>query len=336
MQLTDTFTLDGVKRTADGYLAAYARVARTGIQIYKGKELGRPDLGDVAVYRPASEVFDKAALKSFAHRPITLTHPTETVDAQNWKKYAVGHTGEDVVRDGESVRVPMLLMDAAAINAYEKDGVKELSMGYSTDLKWKKGVTKDGEAYDAIQTAIRGNHLAMVPVARGGETLRIGDEFAGLVARIQKLEDDAGLDECPKCGAGVEETDDTCPSCGYDMLNDPDNLEDSAATADGSVKNVDKAKTTDAGKSGAKKKGLHMRTITLDGVPVDVEDRDAAVIQAHLTKLHDKISDLKEKKAKVEADKEEADKEDNKTQDGLKKTIDAQTAEIATLKKQVN
>jgi len=57
MQLTDTFTLDGVKRTADGYLAAYARVARTGIQIYKGKELGRPDLGDVAVYRPASEVF---------------------------------------------------------------------------------------------------------------------------------------------------------------------------------------------------------------------------------------------------------------------------------------
>jgi hypothetical protein len=48
-------------------------------------------------------------------------------------------------------------------------------MGYSTDLKWRKGITDSGDEYDAIQTAIRANHLAIVPVARGGSQLRIGD-----------------------------------------------------------------------------------------------------------------------------------------------------------------
>jgi cation transport regulator ChaB len=173
--LRDTIVMDGVRKTADGYLTCSPRVARVGVQIYKGKELGRPDLGDVRVYRPPQEVFHKDAIKSMTHRPVTLTHPPETVNAGNWKHYSVGHTGDEVLRDGDAIRVPMVVMDAKAIDAYENHGVKELSVGYSTDLKWKKGVTRDGEPYDAIQTAIRGNHLAMVPAARGGETLNMGD-----------------------------------------------------------------------------------------------------------------------------------------------------------------
>jgi cation transport regulator ChaB len=176
LTMYDTVLMDGVRKTADGYLTCSPRVARVGVQLYKGKELGRPDLGDVRVYRPPSEVFHKDAIRSMTHRPVTLTHPPETVNAGNWKHYAVGHTGDEVLRDGDAIRVPMVIMDAAAIEAYEKHGVKELSVGYSTDLKWRKGITKDGEHYDAIQTAIKGNHLAMVPAARGGETLKIGDD----------------------------------------------------------------------------------------------------------------------------------------------------------------
>ena len=176
LNLRDTIVMDGVRKTADGYLTCSPRVARVGVQIYKGKELGRPDLGDVRVYRlPPQEVFHRDAIKSMTHRPVTLTHPPETVNAGNWKHYSVGHTGDEVLRDGDAIRVPMVVMDAKAIDAYENHGVKELSVGYSTDLKWKKGVTRDGEAYDAIQTAIRGNHLAMVPAARGGDTLNMGD-----------------------------------------------------------------------------------------------------------------------------------------------------------------
>jgi hypothetical protein len=175
MDLYDSFVLDGVRRTADGYLAAFAKVARTGIQEYKGAELGRPDLDKVRVYRPPEEVFHADALKSFTHRPVTLRHPSTPVTARNWKKYAGGQTGDQVVRDGEYIRVPMVMMDQALIDAYEKQGIKELSMGYSTDIQWRTGVTDSGEPYDAVQTAIRGNHLAVVPQARGGDQLRIGD-----------------------------------------------------------------------------------------------------------------------------------------------------------------
>jgi hypothetical protein len=176
VQLTDSFVVDDVRRTADGYLTAFARVARTGIQEYRGAELGRPELDKVRVYRPEAEVFNADALRSFAHRPVTLKHPPVPVTAKNWRKYAGGQTSDEVVRDGEFVRVPLVMMDQGLIDAYEKDGVRELSMGYSTDIQWRTGVTDAGEEYDAVQTAIRGNHLAVVPVARGGKDLRIGDE----------------------------------------------------------------------------------------------------------------------------------------------------------------
>jgi uncharacterized protein len=176
--LRDTAQLGDAKprKTKDGYLVVDARICRTGIQLYTGDEVEMPDMGIVRVYRPASEVFDKRTMKSLANKPITLDHPPDMVDASNWREYSVGQIGEDVVRDGDCVRVPMLLMDKRAIDAYEKDGIRELSVGYSTELKFVPGTTPSGETYDAVQTAIRGNHLAVVPAARGGSRLRIGDD----------------------------------------------------------------------------------------------------------------------------------------------------------------
>jgi uncharacterized protein len=189
LQLTDDFVIDGVRKTRDGYLVADARIARTGIQLYAGHELGVPDMKVVRVYRPPEEVFSSAAMHSLAHRPITLTHPPEMVDAGNWKEYAVGQTGDEVTRDGDCVRVPMVIMDSKAIEAYEQHGVKELSVGYSTDLKWESGRTPEGKLYDCKQTAIRGNHLAVVPAARGGSRLRIGDWSKGAAEMTRVLID---------------------------------------------------------------------------------------------------------------------------------------------------
>lgn len=172
MKFTDTVVFDGSRRTEDGFLAGNVRVARTGIQVYRGWEVGRPDMQEVRVYRPEREVFHKDAMHSFSHRPVTLDHPDEMVTAKNWKQYAIGQTGDEVLRDGEFLRVPMVLMDAAAISAVE-GGKRQLSMGYTCDLKWQDGVTPQGEKYDAVQTAIRGNHLAVVGAARGGAQLRI-------------------------------------------------------------------------------------------------------------------------------------------------------------------
>lgn len=184
MQFIEDIMIDdaSVRETAAGYLTAYARVARTGIQIYRGSECGDASRDRVRVYRPPEEVFDAKAMASFAHQPITILHPRGGVTADNWKQVAVGNLDGDVVRDGNFVRVPLILMDAGAIKKY-KDGMRELSMGYNCELSWEDGVSPEGEPYDAVQRTIRANHLAMVPVARGGADLRIGDE------------DDFGLDD---------------------------------------------------------------------------------------------------------------------------------------------
>lgn len=179
MLFTDKITLDGSRRTGDGYLAANARVARTGIQTYLGREVGKPDLAQVKVYRPEAEVFAVDALRSFAHRPVTNDHPPEAVSARNWKTHSVGMTGDEIARDGTFVRVPMVVMDQAAIDDVEA-GKVELSMGYACDLDWTAGTTPEGEAYDAIQTNIRGNHLAIVAAGRAGPQCRIGDSWAAI------------------------------------------------------------------------------------------------------------------------------------------------------------
>jgi cation transport regulator ChaB len=166
------------EKTADGYLVAFPRVARSGIQIYSGPEVGRPDLKDVRVYRPAEEVFHRDSLHSYAHKPVTNDHPPELVTSRNWSKYGVGDIGEEVLRDGEFVRVPLKLMDQQAIDDYEA-GKAELSLGYTMNLKWGAGTTPTGEEYDAAQSHIRANHLALCDSARGGPMLRIGDSYPG-------------------------------------------------------------------------------------------------------------------------------------------------------------
>ena len=178
LSMRDTIQLEdrgGVIFTRDGVLKANPRIARTGIQLYCGDECGRPDMETVRVFRPETSVFATDAVRSYTNLPVTLDHPPEMVSTMNWRKYAIGDTGEDVLREGGTVRVPMMLRDAAAIQAF-KQGSNQLSVGYECDLAWTPGVTDDGEEYDAVQSNIRANHLAVVTNARGGEQLKIGDD----------------------------------------------------------------------------------------------------------------------------------------------------------------
>ena len=173
--VTDTAEVAGVRRTQDGYLVADVRAGRAGIQLYAGSELGRPDMPMVKVYRPPEEVFDRAAMSSAAHRPVTVRHPLGDVNSKNWKDLAVGMTGPDVARDGDFIRVPLILMDQAAIDRVQS-GERELSFGYTCRLEWAAGQTQDGDEYQAIQRQIRINHLAVVDRGRAGPECRIGDE----------------------------------------------------------------------------------------------------------------------------------------------------------------
>ncbi len=175
MHLFDRMSVDGTRRTTSGYLVVNARVARAGnVQQYMGYEVGKPEMAVVRVYRPDAEVFNKDTLASFAHRPVTFGHPSEAVTADNWKAVARGWSEGEVARDGEFVRLSMLVADAGVIRAIE-GGTREISMGYDCELDWTSGVSPQGDVYDARQTRIRGNHIAIVDTARGGHELKIGD-----------------------------------------------------------------------------------------------------------------------------------------------------------------
>ncbi len=203
--LSDKVSFEGKPRkTSDGYLVADVRAARVGIQIYHGDEVGKPGVDQVRVYRPPSEVFADEAMRSFTSVPVTLDHPPEDVTPDNWKEYARGYTGESIREDGgKFIRVPLILKDAKAIKSYETGEKKELSFGYYCDLKFEPGRTADGEEYDAVQTNLRGNHLAIVAAGRAGSDCRIGDHNGDRKMTLKMITQDGIPLEVTDAGAIV-------------------------------------------------------------------------------------------------------------------------------------
>jgi len=163
-----------VRKIEGGGIVATAKLARTGIQIYTGDECGKPEMATVRVYRSPEEVFDSAAMASYAHKPVTVGHPDAMVDSSNYSTVTVGHLGQEVVRDGDYVSCPILVMDQTGVDAM--GDAPQFSMGYAMDLDWTAGVTPQGEAYDCKQTGMRMNHAAIVDHARGGSSLTVDEK----------------------------------------------------------------------------------------------------------------------------------------------------------------
>jgi hypothetical protein len=194
VQLFDTLNLDAAQARicADGSLVAVVRAARTGIQEYRGAEvdptgaLGFRDKAIVRVYRPDEEVFAKDSLATYAAAPVTIDHPSVAVTADNWGQYGKGEINGDIARDGEFVRVPIIVRDAAAV-AKVRTTHKQLSMGYACTLDATPGTAPDGQAFDAVQRNIRINHIAAVPAARGGPELKISDDASPLTHKEPEM-----------------------------------------------------------------------------------------------------------------------------------------------------
>ena len=174
MRMEDSVALGTVRITDEGYLVANVRTARTGIQQYRGRELERPDLDRVIVYRDEAEVFRKASLQTFSLLPVTDDHPDDLVTADTARMVSVGTTNEEVLRDGEYLRIGIKLTDAATIRKVQ-DGKRELSVGYTSEIIWGDGFAPDGTQYQARQTNIVGNHIAIVAAGRAGPMAGIGD-----------------------------------------------------------------------------------------------------------------------------------------------------------------
>lgn len=301
MHLFDNgLVLDGARRTGDGYLVADVKVARTGIQLYKGSEVGRPDLDVVRVYRPEAEVFAQDALHSFAWKPVTFGHPKDAVNADNWRKLAVGQVGDEVKRDGDFVRVPLVLMDASVIREVEA-GTRQLSMGYSAELVWGDGTTPTGEAFDATQVGIRANHLAVVTVARGGPALAIdGQETDGkdqsMTAILQKLMVDGIQCEVTDVSAAIINRHIASLQGQIDKLTKAAEEAEDKAKAAKDAADAEIAKVTTEAKQAADAAAAQIATLTK-------QVEDAKVTPAHLDQLAKDRGDAIEKARKVVGDK---------------------------------
>lgn len=168
------------RRSPSGGLVVDATISRTGVLNYTNadgslrRELRHPD-----------EVFRKESMRSFEHATLTVDHPGGLVTPGSWKQVAVGHVG-DVHRDGKFLAAELVIEDQATIDRIERGELRELSCGYQCRLIGDSG-THDGEAYDAKQTDIQGNHVAIGQKGwgRAGPDVRIhldgGAAVSGLV-----------------------------------------------------------------------------------------------------------------------------------------------------------
>lgn len=128
-------------------------------------EYGLPDGGVRRELRLPEHVFSKDSLASYVGKPIIVTHDAGPIDKGNVMEEIVGTILSEGFRDGSDVRCKIVIHD---IDKVKKTPYRELSLGYDLDLIEEPGEW-EGQPYDAIQTNIRINHLAIVENARAGE-----------------------------------------------------------------------------------------------------------------------------------------------------------------------
>ena len=166
----------GIKRTDEGFIEADPIVTRMGIFSYRG-----PGGTVRKEFRSDEVVFSEDALKSIRMIPITDNHPDDFVTPENASKLAIGMTGENARRDGDTVRVPIKITTQAGVEAVE-GGRLQLSLGYRCRVERKDGEF-NGEKYTHVQSNIICNHLALCDRARAGAqaTLRLDTDDAAMV-----------------------------------------------------------------------------------------------------------------------------------------------------------
>jgi len=161
------------KLTPEGFLVVEnVPIARIGSMDYHDHEVDgieADDTGMIKMSRTADELFSLETIASFEGKPIII--PTEDVhtngvDSDTWDKHAVGHI-QGVRADGEFLKADLIINDSNAIDRVNQ-GLRELSCGY--EYMARQVSPGRGEQYE-----IRGNHVALVERARGGNQLKIGD-----------------------------------------------------------------------------------------------------------------------------------------------------------------
>lgn len=168
--------------TPAGYLIVAANLTRCGVLEYRDaegrltRELRHPD-----------DVFKPESLATLNLVPVTDMHPSDSVNSETAHRVQRGSVGTDVRVDGEFVAGTLSVTDKALIGAVQR-GRHEVSCGYQCDVVPESGEYK-GQAYDARQTNIRYDHVAIVPRGRAGREVRLRMDGAHQVSDLWDEED---------------------------------------------------------------------------------------------------------------------------------------------------
>jgi hypothetical protein len=168
-KLTRVTRLDSVSAgkaewTAEGFLTDKPIVTSVGIFEYRNED------GSVRrELRLPEHVFAPESLASYKGKPVVITHNAGIVTKENAPDEVIGAILSEGVTDGDDVRAEIIIHDT---DAMKQSGFKELSLGYNLTLDETPGEW-NGQPYDAVQTGITINHLALVGKARAGEDARL-------------------------------------------------------------------------------------------------------------------------------------------------------------------
>lgn len=177
---------DRVALTPQGGVRVSAKIARTGIQIYHDI-----DGNEIREYRPPEEVFADEALASFADATVTHLHPFEGyVGPDNWAFEAIGHVSGTPKKSGRKyVAADLVVQKPSAVGAIARGEIHDVSCGYMVVMDYTPGTTPEGEDYDAMQTEIRGNHVALGPRDWGRAGSEVAIERDGKDSHMTTAED---------------------------------------------------------------------------------------------------------------------------------------------------
>lgn len=160
---------------ANGFMTIRGNpISSYGIFDYSAGQLGLP--GDpmriVKVFRPESAVSDPAAIDSFKDMPFIVEHSMLSgfADETDPELVAPEDKGVDgVLTSNVYYDAPWMRGDIKVFSRkaqkFIRKGMADLSLGYDCKFFLRPG-TWGGQAYEVVQTDLRGNHIALVPEGR--------------------------------------------------------------------------------------------------------------------------------------------------------------------------
>lgn len=152
---------------ANGFLKLMGFAAKVGVLEYQNQN----------EYVSADVLFNEDSMNSLRGVPVTLGHPAESVNPNNYRGLSVGTVLEVKRTDEGILEIEISVADAVAIGRI-KGGTIELSCGYNVETI-PSGGRHDGVDYHVSQLNRVYNHIAIVDHGRAGTQCKLNFDNKG-------------------------------------------------------------------------------------------------------------------------------------------------------------